>query len=217
MDTFRRVLDARYRTPDATPQRRLAVVVAVAATTATVTVGGDPTAVAGVPWLASALPAVADTVVVDIVAGAPLIVGIVGAASRIPHSETLNTVGAADTTTSATYVNLAATSSMTFTKLHGSTALELALHATSFSSATGTVTRFAVRIDSVDYDVCQLFWNVANSHAQTSGVAKVGSGVVAAGSYTVQGRWRRVSGTGTLTRDTGDWLSMQVSEVMPDA
>lgn len=80
MTGFQRVLDGRYLTPTTVPVRRVAVVTAVdtAAGVATVTVGGDPTDDPGVPYLASYLPAVGDVAQMDLVAGAPVLLGRVG-------------------------------------------------------------------------------------------------------------------------------------------
>jgi hypothetical protein len=116
-----------------------------------------------------------------------------------------------DTTTSGPYVNLAGTGSQTsfsFTKRFAASRLRVAMSAgMSTTVASGAV--FGVRINGVDYDVC--------AAATASGARAVGSGTayisgVPAGTYTVQGRWKRWVGTSTLSRDVNDWLSIDVQE-----
>lgn len=76
MRQLTRALDARYRTPDTVPVRRLAVVSSVDVSTglATVTIGGDTTT-AAVPYLTGYLPVAGDSAVLDTVAGAPVLIG----------------------------------------------------------------------------------------------------------------------------------------------
>lgn len=143
----------------------------------------------------------------------------------VPANAVANPVGVAaaatssgsDTTTSDTYANMAGTGSVTsfsFTKLVSTTRIRIGLSATFFSSVTGLGAQFGVSINSVDYDVCKLSHNVAGAsvHLVASGFTYIASGV-AAGTYTVQGRWRRTAATGTLTRDGNDWLCIEAQEV----
>lgn len=117
-----------------------------------------------------------------------------------------------DTTTSATYDDLpVATGSVSFTKLSGSTALEVSLHIVWFTTAVTTAAKFGVSINSTDYDVCGMLINEANTYRQTSGVRRIPG--VAAGAYVVQSRWLRSSGAGTLTVGTDSWLSLFIKEV----
>lgn len=164
----------------------------------------------GMAYLDSYVPAVGDLVQYLNVAGSPYVLGRLRSVA-VPHSEGINVAGSTNTTTSGTYVNLSATSSFSFTKGYGHTALIVEMHATYFASVADGTARFGVLIDGVDYDMCQLFHNQINTHKQASGVRKIDGGVVDAGVYTIQGRWRR-TGTATLSRDTGDWLSIKVTE-----
>lgn len=123
-----------------------------------------------------------------------------------------------DDTTSATYVNMAGTGSVTsfsFTKRFSSaqTRIRVEILAGLFAVTSNAVARLGVNINSVDYDVAQVSMPsaAANDHEWCCGVAYLTS--IAAGTYTVQGRWRRVSGTGTCRRDTSDWLSITATEV----
>jgi hypothetical protein len=128
----------------------------------------------------------------------------------------ISLVAASDSTTSDTYVNLAGAgaTSFSFTKLATSTRIRLQMSATFFSSVTTMGPQFGVNINSVDYDVCRLSQNLpaASVHLLATGFAYVPAGV-AAGTYTVQGRWRRLVAGGTLSRDGNDWLSIEAMEV----
>jgi hypothetical protein len=143
----------------------------------------------------------------------------------IPIGALPNPVGASqaatsagsDTTTSDTYVNLAGTGAVTsvsFTKLVSTTRIRVALAGTFFTSAATTGAMFGVNIGGTDYDVIRHSHNTAGTSIRLpfSGFAFVAAGV-AAGNYTVQGRWRRTAGAGTLTRDNNDWLSIEAMEV----
>lgn len=121
-----------------------------------------------------------------------------------------------DTTTSATYVNLAgtgATTSISFPKRFDATALEVVMSPVFWANGASSGARFGARINGTDYDICQVA-PPASARTGVSGVRKVAAGL-AAGTYTVQARWLRYTGAGTLTRDTLDWFSMSVREVDP--
>jgi hypothetical protein len=119
-----------------------------------------------------------------------------------------------DTTTSATYVNLAGTGSVTsfsFTKRYADTRIRVDLSAGFFVAGTGnSAARFGVQINGTDYDVVNRHINPASTHGEASGVRYITG--VPAGAYTVQGRWRRSAGTQTLTRATDNWLSIAARE-----
>lgn len=127
------------------------------------------------------------------------------------NSDTVNGASGGGNTTSATYVDMPSGSALSgFTKLAAGTQLHIAMALTGFATVGSTVSRFAVNISGTDYDVTQLFFNNVE-HLPVSGFRKVPAGI-AAGVYTIQGRWRRVSGTGTLTTNVDDWFSMTVEE-----
>jgi len=120
-----------------------------------------------------------------------------------------------DSTSSATYVSMAATSSFSFTKYLSTTAIKIDMHVTFAVGAVSTAGRFAVLINGVDYDICQMFINEANSRRIASGAVPVAAGL-GAGVYTIQARWRRPSGAGALSRFvTDDWLTLCATEVAP--
>jgi hypothetical protein len=53
--------------------------------------------------------------------------------------------------------------------------------------------------------------NVASSHTQLSGFTRVVG--MPAGQYNISGRWRRVNGTGTLTQDSNDYVTIEADEI----
>jgi hypothetical protein len=125
------------------------------------------------------------------------------------------TTSGTDTTTSSSYANMAGTGAVTsfsFTKREAGTRIKVTMHC-SYSSVTNNAQiAIAARIDGTDYEVA-IGATAASGQAKTvSGVAFVSS--IAAGTYTVQGRWKRNSGTGTATRTTNnDWLTIVCEEV----
>lgn len=125
------------------------------------------------------------------------------------------TTSGTDTTTSSSYANLAGTgasTSFSFTKVETSTRIKVTVMASFRSVTNNAQVVFGVRINGTDYDVCGGA-PVAVSQSMTCvGSAFVSS--VAAGTYTVQGRWKRTAGAGTATRSgSDDWLSIVAEEV----
>lgn len=132
------------------------------------------------------------------------------------NTKAINTaVGATAGLTSATYVPMAGSTSMSFTKWYGAaeTKLQVRLVAGARNSVANNVAgvgRFGVRIGSTDYDVTGQVFTVTNDHLPVAGERDILG--VGAGTFTVQAVWRRVSGS-ALTQDTNDWLSLSVSEI----
>ncbi len=119
-----------------------------------------------------------------------------------------------DTTTSGSYVNLGGTGSQTsfsFVKRYGGTRVRAQLSASLYSSVAGSGAMLGVRINGVDYDVVMTEVSTINERVNNVGVAYLVG--VPAGTWTVQGRWRRFNGAGTMTRDVFDWLSIEAREV----
>lgn len=129
--------------------------------------------------------------------------------AMVANSAGINNAAGAGTHSTASYANVPATSSFSFTKLQNSTALRVDFHLTFLSTVNSTEAGFGVLINGVDYDVCQVAINESNSHRQVSGVRRITG--ITAGVYTIQARWKRVSGTGVLTT-TGDWISLHAME-----
>jgi hypothetical protein len=67
-----------------------------------------------------------------------------------------------------------------------------------------------VMANAVDNECTRFFYNTASVHTPITCEISIGS--VPAGSGSVQLRWRRVSGTGTLQMDANDWISITVRE-----
>lgn len=132
----------------------------------------------------------------------------------VGNKTVLNTAQGAGTTTSATYVDLPATSSLSFTKLYDAAETKLCVSLSvgaRITVATFTAVRFGVRINGADYDVAHTEIADLSKHGTMSGEREVTG--IPAGTYTVQVRYRRVSGGGTINVDSNDWLSLTVEEV----
>lgn len=123
-----------------------------------------------------------------------------------------------DTTTSATYVDMAGTGAVTsisnWVKYATTTRIRLRMDVAYFNQTSANLVAVALKINGTDYTVAQLGGNGVNIHAPITGAAYVAASAVPSGTYSVQARWKRVSGTGTPTRDTNDWLTFEVQEVI---
>jgi hypothetical protein len=136
----------------------------------------------------------------------------------VAHSETTAASGlsAGGSTTSSSYATMPTTSSVAITKRSPATKLLVTINTTAyisgtFNTATTTSTRFAARVAGTDYDCINFFFNAQGVHTQISCSVLISG--VASGAQTVDARWRRVSGTGTLQQDTNDWTTVTVQEV----
>lgn len=116
-------------------------------------------------------------------------------------------------TTSATYVDITG-ASVSFTKIFAVTRVRFTLHLTHWvSAAIPTTADFAMRINAVDYPIALTYRNdTIGNHQAASGIAVVPGGL-AAGAYTVQARWKRSAGTGTVQLDSNDRISFSVREI----
>jgi hypothetical protein len=117
---------------------------------------------------------------------------------------------AAGNTVSATYANMPGTSSLAFTKDANATKLVVTLNTSATSTATATVVRLAIRVAGTDYDCAHMAFNVAATHLPLHCTIVIDS--IAEGAQTIQARWRRVSGAGTIAQDTNDWINITVQE-----
>ena len=118
-----------------------------------------------------------------------------------------------DTTTSASYANMAgtgATTSFSFTKALTSTRVKIELIAGWSSGTNSSVMRAGALVNGTDYDCGQIALGTGVT-GYSAGFAVITG--LAAGTYTVQARWKRVSGSGTPTRDSNMWLSMSAAEI----
>ncbi len=125
----------------------------------------------------------------------------------------ISVASVADTTTSATYVSFAGTASVSITKVQDATRLRVDLATTAFIATGDSEGRFGVLVGGVDYDLVNWDASTLSDREGWGGFVYIPAASVPAGVYTVQLRWRRVSGAGTLTRQTSDWISLSCREV----
>lgn len=119
------------------------------------------------------------------------------------------------TMSSGTYVNLpaVATASFPVTKYSAASELFVTMKILAFADAGSTGLRLGVLINSTDYDVALGYYTAANTYLPTVGFAYIAAGL-AAGTYTVQPRWRRTVGAGLITTNSGiSELDVSVREV----
>lgn len=133
--------------------------------------------------------------------------------SEVANTDIFNSIGGCTlSTTSASYVDIT-NATKSFTKIGSATDSDLIVTASlsGFSTVTGTDFRVGVNVDSTDYDLVKMAFNTANTHtALPTGAVRITG--LAAGTYTVKLRAKRPAGTGTLTVDSGDSVSMVIHE-----
>jgi len=121
-----------------------------------------------------------------------------------------------DSTTSGTYVNWGGTTPLnnfSFTKRFASTRVRIDLHLTLYAVTNDAGVFLGVNLNSTDFDIAKLeaAAGLLGERKQVSGVRFLTG--IPAGTYTVTGRWKRTTGTGTLTRAPDDWVSLAAMEV----
>jgi len=126
------------------------------------------------------------------------------------------TLLATGTTGSTSYANLPAkaaggAASFSFTKKRSDTRLRVAMKLIAYSDATSTGMQLGCQIGATDYDVTRCYYTSAiylnaNGWTYISGLA--------AGTYTLQGRWKRFAGSGNLgTFNTISELDFEAEEM----
>ncbi len=122
------------------------------------------------------------------------------------------------TTTSSSYSDLPdAPTSFTFVKLSSSTTLRIEGKLTLYSTGGSGVVRLGASVTAVgagsgtDYDLHNRTLSTTDVWGSVGGFTRVTG--LAAGSYIIQLRWRRVSGAGTLTVNTDAWVNLEAMEV----
>jgi hypothetical protein len=124
----------------------------------------------------------------------------------------------AQTTTSATFVDMPSSPSVEFVKNRDNTFLRIWVGLSLYATVANTVFHIGMHLASndgaisYDEDMYHRAINEANSHRDSSGW--ITTGALAANSYTATARWLRTSGTGTLTTDSNDSISMHIIEVV---
>lgn len=126
---------------------------------------------------------------------------------------------AALSTTVVTYADVTTINPFTFTKTMDGTKVRMAVHAGCYVTGTAsTGARFGLTFTPtsgqvytpIDYNLAAIYHNQLSLHLPGYGQQRVAG--LPAGSYSVQLRWRRLSGTGTCTCDSNDLMTMEVVE-----
>lgn len=126
-------------------------------------------------------------------------------------------------TTSGTFVDMPNSPSINFTKRYDLTAVRVGLVTGMYVSTAPTLVQTAIRIagqsgtltastfTAYDTLTCHFSFNTALEHGILPGWQReVG---MPAGDYTLTARWRRPSGSGTLTNDLNDRTQIEVDEI----
>jgi hypothetical protein len=127
------------------------------------------------------------------------------------------TGGPSHTTVSGAFAAMnAGVASVPFAKRKTESALEIQIHATCYANGATAGVDFGVDISGTSVQVTRLAEanGMLTSHTPHSGIVKAYN-ALAAGNYTINVVWRRISGAGTVTFDLNDWLNMTVREVTP--
>lgn len=123
---------------------------------------------------------------------------------------------ASGTLTSTSYLdipgNAGAATSVSVTKYGATSGLWVAMKIQAFVDAGSTALRLGIRINGVDYDVALGYFTSATQYMTITGWASLTG--IAAGTYTCQARWKRSTGSGTITVNNAiSELDMTVREV----
>jgi hypothetical protein len=129
--------------------------------------------------------------------------------------------GTPETTTAATFVDLAAIAPLSFTKYHDSTNVEMISSVAGYSTIASTSARWAVRLTQTsgstpytpaDLNLNYIYWSTPNAHAWETVTHSVSN--IPSGDYSVQVRWRRIGGTGVVTTSGDDLYAVTLREVV---
>jgi hypothetical protein len=116
-------------------------------------------------------------------------------------------------TTSATFVNMGAALTFSFTKKLTNTRVVAELDGAGYSTVASSKAQYGCSVSSVgDFALADFFFNEANTHRSWSGFNYLAAGSIPAGTYTIVGRFRRLSGAGTITIDDNDRFSLGLRE-----
>jgi hypothetical protein len=123
------------------------------------------------------------------------------------------------TTTSATFVDMPTSPRATLAKYRDATQLQIFVACSMTTTVNPTVVEVGGMITLPDATTSDqvLFKraiNAASDHRDMSGGITTPGLTLPAGAYTVTARWRRVSGTGTLTMDSNDGVTVWAREVV---
>ncbi len=123
------------------------------------------------------------------------------------------------TVTSATYIDISSSPTVVATKYRDTTQFRVRLSMSMYATATVSIFYIGVRFNepltgtSFDMNIIRWPFHVANVHIGNSGtITTVGS--IPAGTWTITGRWLRISGTGVGTVNSDDQISIEAEEVV---
>jgi hypothetical protein len=169
--------------------------------------------VPNVPRLGSVGAVVGDAVQVQTYRGSMLVIGNIASvtAPHLPSSNSMRTAGpgANDDTASTSFVNMAGTSTLSFTKRYAASKVTVFMHAAMFGIGAVADIEIGVQIDGVDYAINSL--SIPNTVFTSNNGSRVITGVTS-GVKTIQARWRRASGAGNARRNAGGTLNMSAIE-----
>jgi hypothetical protein len=121
------------------------------------------------------------------------------------------------TTTSATFVDMPSSPSLTFVKARADTFLRIWVGVSLWVTSTPTVATIGMSLLSgdlsVNYDET-LFHRAGQASIHHDYSGWITTGALHADTYTATARWLRLSGAGTLTVDGNDSISIHIIEVV---
>lgn len=123
------------------------------------------------------------------------------------------------TTTSSSFADIPGTPRIAVTKYRDNTQFQIFMAVSMTSSATATVVELAGTIaypdgvTTVDQVLFHRALNTVSLHQDLVGGVTTPGLTLPGGAYSITGRWRRVSGTGTLSYDSNDSTTLWTREV----
>jgi hypothetical protein len=128
-------------------------------------------------------------------------------------------VGTAPTYAGSTFQDMPSSPEVNIKKMRDDTQFMLHIAGSLRADASSTVYELALNItfpnaSTSDESMLRRVLNAAADHRDYSAGHQT-TGTFPAGSYTFVGRWRRISGTGNLTIDVNDTVTIEVEEVVP--
>lgn len=175
--------------------------------------------------LGSVFANVGDRCVLDLYGSDWLVTGSFSALAFGEGNRALDGLPSAATPiTSASFLDLPEFGSFSFNKAYDNTFVRVGLTASCFSSVATTRVVWAVRVvqtvgasafGPTDWNMGGFMINTVNVHTSFTKFKRflgLADGGIPAGTYTISLRWRRSSGTGTLSADTNDDFAIELDE-----
>lgn len=123
------------------------------------------------------------------------------------HHALISDFSPSGSVSSGTFVTLASSAPTAFS---GRPVL-LALDVSAFATVAGTVSEYAIQIDSgADIAITKFFFNTTGEHHANNGHLVI---TPAEGTRTIRVRWRRIAGSGVLTADINDYVILHGTEL----